>query len=129
MTAELLGLEDGPQDAWQQALEEGTLKLQRCTACARHIWYPRVICPHCHADSLEWVRTTGEGTVHSVTVVARRPEHGGPYNVVLVDLDEGVRMMSRVDGIDADAIRIGMRVQQDIVHETGKAILVFRPAA
>lgn len=101
--------------------------LQRCTACSRHVFYPRVLCPHCGATALEWVPASGLGTLYSVTVVSRRPEQGGNYNVVLVDLDEGVRLMSRVDGMAADDVRIGLRVCHDIVRQGDECILVFRP--
>jgi len=129
MNAELPAADEGPLHAWQAALDAGRLTLQRCTACARHVFYPRVLCPHCGAGSLQWQSSAGTGTVYSVTVVARRAEKGGPYNVVLVDLDEGVRLMSRVDGVPPDDVRIGMRVGHDIVREGDKSVLVFRPLA
>lgn len=129
MNAEIIEAGDGPLHAWQAALEAGRFTLQCCDACNRHVFYPRVICPHCAGNSLQWVKPSGLGTVHSVTIVARRVEKGGPYNVVLVDLDEGVRLMSRVDGADLDEIKIGMRVQHDIARDSDKAILVFRPLA
>lgn len=120
---------EGPLLAWQTALNEGRFMLQCCGACSKYVFYPRVLCPHCGHDTLAWSQSTGTGTVHSVTVVARRAEQGGPYNVVLVDLDEGVRLMSRVDGVPHDEVKIGMRVQHDIAHEGENAILVFRPPA
>jgi uncharacterized OB-fold protein len=91
------------------------------------VFYPRVICPHCAHDALVWVSSPGEGTVYSVTIVARKADQGGPYNVVLVDLDEGVRMMSRVDGVAPEDVRIGMRVRHAIVREGAEAVVVFRP--
>ena len=129
MNAEVLEAGEGPLHTWQSALEAGRFTLQRCDACHKHVFYPRVICPHCGKSALQWVQPSGLGTVHSVTIVARRDEKGGPYNVVLVDLDEGVRLMSRVDGQDLDEIKIGMRVQHDIARDNDKAILVFRPLA
>jgi uncharacterized protein len=54
----------------------------------------------------DWRDSRGEGTVHSVTWI--HPRGGAPRNVCLIDLDEGFRMMSRVD---ADAVDIGMRVR------------------
>lgn len=129
MNAELLEAGEGPSQAWQAALDQGRLTLQCCAACQRHVFYPRVLCPHCGKDALGWVPSAGRGTVYSVTVVARRAEQGGPYNVVLVDLDEGVRLMSRVEDCGLDDIRIGMRVQHDIARQGDEAVLVFRPAA
>ena len=102
--------------------------LQRCAACERHVFYPRVLCPHCSSGSLEWVAASGQGTVHSVTVVQRRVEDGGPYNVVLVDLDEGVRMMSRVEGIAHEQVRIGQRVTHVIRECPDGPLVCFVPA-
>lgn len=119
--------EQGPLDVWRSALNGGRLTLQRCQACQRHVFYPRAVCPHCSHEALDWVESPGQGTVYSVTVVARKAEQGGPYNVVLVDLDEGVRLMSRVDGVPPDEVRIGLRVRHAIVQEGGESMLVFRP--
>lgn len=119
--------DDGPLYTWQNALNAGRFTLQYCLECKHHIFYPRVICPHCGASSLKWVQSQGTGTVYSATVIARRPEKGGQYNVVLVDLDEGVRLMSRVEMIAPEAVSIGMRVQHQIAHDDGKAVLVFHP--
>ncbi|WP_317922174.1 Zn-ribbon domain-containing OB-fold protein [Cupriavidus sp. TA19] len=46
--------------------------LKRCLSCARHHFYPRVICPHCHSIEVEWSEATGLGEIHTYTV-ARRP--------------------------------------------------------
>lgn len=116
-----------PLATWRAHLAAGRFMLQRCTACQRHVFYPRVLCPHCASDELQWTEPSGSGTVYSTTVVARRPEQGGNYNVAVIDLDEGVRMMSRVDGVAADAVRIGLRVRHAIVQENGEPLLVFRP--
>jgi hypothetical protein len=56
-----------------------------------------------------WQVSAGRGTVYSTTVV--RPRESAPYGVVLVDLDEGFRMMSRVVGVAPEDVTIGMRVQ------------------
>lgn len=117
---------DGPMAAWRAQLAAGRLMLQRCKACARHVFYPRILCPHCHGDALDWVQASGVGVVYSTSTVARRAESGGDYNVSLVDLDEGVRMMSRVDGMAPDAVRIGMRVRAEIVPDGTESLLVFR---
>lgn len=116
-----------PLATWRAHLAAGRFMLQRCTGCQRHVFYPRILCPHCHADDLHWVEASGSGTVYSTTVVARRPDQGGPYNVALIDLDEGVRMMSRVDGIAPEAVRIGQRVRHAIVTADGQPLLVFTP--
>jgi uncharacterized OB-fold protein len=57
--------------------------------------------------------------------VRRKPEAGGDYNVALIDLDEGVRMMSRVDGIPPEEVRIGMQVRAKVLDNKGVGLVVF----
>lgn len=101
--------------------------LQCCEGCHHHVFQPRVLCPHCGGTSLRWQPVAGGGTVHSTTVVSRREADGGPYNVALIDLDEGVRMMSRVDEIAPQAVAIGLRVRAFIGRIEGRAAVLFRP--
>ena len=117
----------GPERIYQQALRAGVFQIQRCAACERHVFYPRVACPHCGAAALSWVRPSGVGTVYSSSVVRRKPEQGGDLNIALVDLAEGVRLMSRVDGVAPEAVRIGMAVRAAIINEQDQALLVFVP--
>jgi uncharacterized protein len=95
----------------QAALDEGRFLIQRCEACTRHVYFPRELCPHCGSERLAWVAPQGSGTVHAVTTVRRKPDAGGDYNVSLVDLDEGVRLMSRVEGVPPSDVKIGQRVR------------------
>ncbi|MCM5571213.1 Zn-ribbon domain-containing OB-fold protein [Burkholderiaceae bacterium FT117] len=117
----------GPQKQYFDALAAGALKIQRCEACSRHVFYPRVQCPHCGADRLAWVQPTGLGTVYSTTVFRRKPADGGDQQIALIDLDEGVRMMSRVENVDPAAVRIGMRVKARVAQQDGAPVLVFDP--
>lgn len=84
------------------ATKRNQLTMQRCESCNRLVWYPRLVCPHCGDFSLAWEELSGRGVVYAVSV-HHRPAHPAfaervPYSVVLVDLDEGVRMMSNVFG-------------------------------
>lgn len=117
--------ETGVEAAYQQRLDDGAFMIQRCGDCSRHVFFPRVLCPHCGSVSLEWVAPAGTGTVHAVTTVRRKPEAGGDYNVSLIDLDEGVRMMSRVEG--GGPVRIGDRVRARVQVNQGKGIVLFDP--
>lgn len=117
--------QSGVEAAWQQQLDQGRFLLQRCADCARHVFYPRELCPHCGATALEWVEASGNGTVHAVTTVRRKPEAGGDYNVSLVDLDEGVRMMSRVES--SGVVAIGDRVHARVQVDGGRGIVLFDP--
>lgn len=96
------------------AVRDRQLRVQRCLDCDRFVFYPRALCPHCHSDRLEWAACSGRGTIYSYTV-ARRPAGPAfaadvPYVVVLVDLDEGVRMLSNLVTGDVESVRIGARV-------------------
>jgi uncharacterized OB-fold protein len=94
---------------------EGRLLLQRCRACGRHQFYPRLMCVHCDADALDWVEAAGSGRLESFTVVRRAvsaayaPET--PYVVALVALDEGPVMMSNVVGCDPETLVVGTRLR------------------
>lgn len=113
-----------PEQEYFAHLAQGRFMLQRSRSSGRHVFYPRVAEPVTGARDLEWVPASGLGTVHAVTVMRPKPPQQ-PYNVVLVDLDEGVRMMSRVEGIAADAVRIGMRVRARIAAQDDKPLVVF----
>lgn len=95
---------------------EGKLAYQWDPATASAVFYPRV------GAGLEWRVSEGAGTVYATTVMRRRGE--APANLALIDLDEGFRMMSRVEGIAPEAVAIGMRVR---VRYAGE-VLTFEPA-
>ena len=116
-----------PEAEWRAHLAEGRFMIQRSRSTGGHVFYPRVMEPGTGAEDLEWVAASGKGTVHAVTVV-RKKEHADSYNVVLVDLAEGPRLMSRIDGIDVDAVKIGMDVRASIISEGDQPMLVFVPA-
>jgi uncharacterized OB-fold protein len=117
--------ETGPDLVYREALAAGRFQIQHCKHCSRHVFYPRVLCNHCGAVALEWVATSGRATVYSTTVVRRKPDAGGDINIVLVDLEEGVRMMSRVEGVAPEQVRIGMAVTARIVTEAGQPLVIF----
>ena len=117
----------GVEAAYQQQLDQGHFLLQRCADCARHVFYPRELCPHCGSTALGWVEASGNGTVHAVTTVRHKLDAGGDYNVSLVDLDEGVRMMSRVES--TGTVSIGDRVRARVQVNGGRGIVLFDPVA
>jgi len=102
--------------------------LQRSRHGGEFVFFPRVTSPGAGETDLEWVEASGRGTVYATTTVRRRPDQGGPYNVALIDLEEGVRCMSRVEGIASERVWIGMRVLARIDRVGDDAVLVFVPA-
>jgi uncharacterized protein len=117
----------GAEARYQAALNEGRFIIQHCNDCGKHVFYPRMVCPHCGGASLAWVEPKGTGVVYSTTTVRRKPEVGGDYDVSLIDLDEGVRMMSRVEGIAPTEVKIGMRVRAKVIDNKGAGLVVFTP--
>ena len=97
-----------PFGVYLEHLEKGELAYQFSPDANAAVFYPRVICPVTGSDNLQWRLSKGLGTVHATTVVY--PQKGEPYNVALIDVDEGFRMMSRVEDIAPLDVRIGMRV-------------------
>jgi uncharacterized protein len=97
------------------AARERRLVLPWCVPCGLPFWYPREVCPRCLGDAIEWRGASGIGQVHAVSVQHRpgpmRDPADGPYAVVLVDLAEGVRMMSNVVGCPPEAVTVGMDVR------------------
>ena len=102
----------GPQQAYEAYLAEGRFMLQKSRATGEHVFYPKVMAPS-GATDLEWVEARGTGTVYSITVNRKRE---GTYNIALVDLDEGVRMMATVAGVET--VPIGARVRARIETAT-----------
>jgi uncharacterized protein len=119
----------GAEAHYQAQLNAGRFLIQRCNECNQYVFYPRVVCPHCSGSSLAWVEPKGTGVVYSTTTVRRKPEAGGDYDVSLIDLDEGVRMMSRVEGVAPTEVAIGMRVRAKVVDNKGAGVVVFTAEA
>ena len=116
-----------PESEYLAFLEQGRFMIQRSRASGRHFWYPRVIEPATGSTDLEWVAASGRGTVYSTTVIRQKPPTPH-YNLALIDLEEGTRMLSRVESIAPEAVLIGMAVRAKIVREGDRPLVVFEPA-
>jgi uncharacterized protein len=99
-----------PLVVYQAHLAKGELAYQWSPKAQKAVFYPRVICPFTGSHRLQWRVSAGLGTVYATTVV-HPARDGTPYNVALIDCDEGFRLMSRVEDIAPEAVRIGMRVR------------------
>jgi len=116
-------------EGWWVAAAEGRLVVQRCTGCGAVHHPPRPMCPECHSLELEWIDAAGTGTVYSYALL-HHPQHPAfeyPVPAVLVDLDEGVRVLSNMVDVDPHAIAIGMRVEVTFAPAGELAVPVFRP--
>ncbi len=114
-------------------LKEGELRIQRCKDCGRS-WLPaRRYCPDCLSESTFWVAAMGKGRVLSWVVYHRAYadyfKDKVPYDVTLVELDEGPRLLTNVVDSDRGArLSVGARVALDIMEEEGVALAKFRLA-
>ena len=105
--------QDSDSRPYWEGLAQGELRIQRCKVCAKAVFYPRAICPHCHSDQLEWIVASGKGTIYTYTVV-----HQGfgpfaedvPFVVALVELEEGVRILSRILDAPRERVTVGAAV-------------------
>ena len=119
----------GAESSYQEYLAKGEFRIQRCGHCNSHVFYPRYLCPACGSSNLSWIKPSGAGTVHSTTVMRRRAEAGGDYNVCLVQLSEGPRLMSRIEGVPPAEIRIGMAVTARVTNSAEEGFFVVFDAA
>jgi uncharacterized OB-fold protein len=98
-----------------EAARQHELVVQRCTACGAHRFPARDICSRCLSRDAEWVRSAGRGTVFSWAVMHQvyHPGFAGdvPYALVVIELDEGARLVSNLVDCPVDAIRAGMGVE------------------
>ena len=116
-----------PDAEYRAHLAAGRFMIQRSASTGQHVFYPRIMAPGSGAQDLQWVPASGRGTVYSTTVVRQRPPVAS-YNVALIDLEEGCRMMSKVIGVAPEEVRIGMRVQVKLIDEDGQTVVVFEAA-
>lgn len=110
----------GPEAQYRAFLQEGRFMIQRSPTTGRYIFYPRVAGPGTGAADLEWVEASGLGRIYSITVNRART---GSYNIALVELDEGPRLMTRIEGVESAPI--GTRVRARIANLGGEPAVVF----
>lgn len=118
----------GPEKQFETYLAEGKFMIQRSVSTGVYVFYPRAFVPGTGETDLEWVEASGEGVVYSTTANRRSPEKGGTFNVALIDLAEGPRMMSRVVGADPASVEIGQKVRAKIEDLNGAPAVVWEMA-
>jgi len=105
------------------------LLLPWCRSCGKCHFYPRSACPHCWSEEYDWRPAAGTGSVHSFTVVRSNPPSSFrprlPYTIAIIDLDEGVRLMSNILG-DPKTLAIGDRVKVEFVERDNDVLPLFR---
>ena len=97
-----------------EATKENKLVIQYCSHCNKYQFYPRVFCMNCFSDQIDWVESTGNGKVYSYSVVHKTAiaemKDKVPYIIALIDLEEGVRLMSHVVDIVEEDLVVGLDV-------------------
>ena len=63
-----LPVPDGDSHVFWQGCKEHKLLIQKCDECSSHIFYPRIVCPHCFSEKVTWVESTGLGRIYSYTI-------------------------------------------------------------
>jgi len=115
-----------------EAAKRHELLIPRCRHCNRYFWYPRAACPHCLREEWEWARASGHGRLHTFTMV-HQPAHPAftedvPYAYAVVQLEEGVRMISNVVECEPDDVAIDMPLEVTFDDVSEQWTLVkFRP--
>jgi uncharacterized OB-fold protein len=122
------------QPFWD-SVKAGAMQIQFCDNCGKGVFYPRGICPHCFSSKLTWKPVSGRGKLHAFTIAYRHwhPAFQAdvPYVVALVELDEGVRMMSNLVGIEPDPEHVKIEMPLVVSYETdsnGTTLPKFKPA-
>lgn len=112
------------------AVNRGELAVQRCSDCGKFVFLPGPMCTACQGTSLDWVQSSGRGTVYSFTTVYRpaQPAFEVPYTVAIVELEEGWYLPTNIVGVEPEQVAFGMPVRVDFEQRTDEvAVPVFRP--
>jgi uncharacterized OB-fold protein len=115
---------------WAAAREQ-RLVLQKCGACGAFRWTPQILCRRCLAEAFDWIEVSGKGTVYSFTIVHRAPTPAfeTPYLLVVVELDEGPLMLTRLIDCAFEDAAIGQCVEVCFTRASDEiSLYTFRPA-
>jgi uncharacterized OB-fold protein len=122
---------DPDSEGFWEGIKRQELVFQRCKGCGDWSHPPRPMCPQCRSLEKEWSPSSGKGTIHSWVTYQEAPHPGfkAPYSVVLVELEEGVRLVSNLVDVKPEEITIGMPVVVVFDQVTDEMVLPkFRKA-
>lgn len=125
---------DPRDDEFWEGVRRGELLVFQCGACEACYWPATSCLDDCPMDGMRWVPASGKGVLHTFTVYYRALNPGWkddvPYNVAVVELDEGPFMFSNVVGVENDALEVGMRLEA-VFNEVRPGVILpqFAPAA
>ena len=128
--------------SYERFLSENKLMGSKCAQCGAVYAPPRPVCIKCHSESMEWLEMSGKGDLAAFTCIAVGPpamceegyDRDNPYCSGVVELDEGPRVVARINGLNTKApesIRIGIPLEVEFLHRGEsdyiETILAFRP--
>jgi hypothetical protein len=119
-------------EPYWNGLANHQVTLQHCDDCDAWVFYPRSHCNNCLSPNLTWRQVSGNGTLYTFTV-ARRPTAPQfaddiPQLIIVVELDEGVRINSVMVNIAPEVLTVGMAVRPVFHLQDGATLLFFEPA-
>jgi uncharacterized protein len=115
----------GPEQQFKNYLSEGKFMIQKSKSLNKFFFHPRVAFPGTGERDLEWVEASGNGIVYSTSCNRRLPEKGGDFNISLITLQEGPRMMAKIEGVAPDQVVIGQKVKARISSLKGEPAIIF----
>ena len=120
-------------EAFWKSSKNHSLMIQKCGGCGSLIFYPRKRCPECWSSELGWQKSSGRGAVYTFSIVRDMVEpkfvSDLPYVLAMVELEESIRMMTRIVECDPELVQIGMEVEVVFDDITDRhALPLFRPA-
>lgn len=128
-TRPLPSIDEPDTGAFWQATKRHELTYNRCAACDLLVFYPRKCCPRCGTVTSQHV-SSGRGKIYSVTIVRRNGDplwrERLPYSIALIDLEEGLRIMSEVVEVDERPVPIGAQVEIEWEDHGEVSIPLFR---
>lgn len=111
---------------WDACREE-RLTVQKCRACEAYTFIPAPCCGACLGEDLEWVESSGRGTLYSYSTVYRpqQPVFEVPYTVVIVELEEGYHMLSNLIGVAPEDVEIGTPLEVQFEAKSDEITLPY----